>query len=200
MKTFITLEQLRLDSFKLGEQIIKDEFKPDYLIGLWRGCSIIALNAHELLKYCYKEHKIDLIEHDIDNIAIRTSRYIDPNTTLSKVQVHNLGYLVERLTPDSKVIIIDDVYDTGLSIKAVIDELSLKLRCNMPKDIRVATVDYKPEKNKTNRVPDYYVNKREATEWLVYPHELEGLTLQEISDNFSPEIAEIVESCLNSRK
>lgn len=183
MKHFTTPDQLQLDSFKLGQQIIKDGFKPDYLVALWRGGSAIGCYVHELLKYVYG---------NVDHIAIRTSRYVGQDT-LSHVQVHNLGYLVERLTSDSKVIIIDDVYDTGLSIKAVIDTLSERLGDKMPVDIRVATVDFKPTRNKTDRIPNYFVN--ESNEWLVYPHELEGLTIQEINDNMSPEIALIVNSC-----
>ena len=183
MKHFTTPDQLRLDSFKLGEQIIKDGFKPDHLVALWRGGAGIGTYCHELLMYVYG---------NVDHIAIRTSRYVGQDT-LPKVQVHNLGYLVERLNADSRVVIIDDVYDTGLSIEAVLDALSEKLGDKMPRNIRVATIDFKPTRNKTNRVPDYYVNI--SDEWLVYPHELEGLTIQEIHDHMSPEIAEIVKSC-----
>ena len=39
----------------------------------------------------------------------------------------------------------------------------------------------KPNKNKTNRVPDYYLH--ETDKWLVFPHELDGLTLDEIKDH-----------------
>lgn len=184
-KHFTTPDQLRLDSIKLGEKIIKDGFKPDYLVALFRGGKTPGVYVHELLKYVYQDN--------VDHIAIRTSRYINPTTTLAAVQVHNLGYLVERLKADSKVIIIDDIYDSGLSIKAVIDTLSERLGDNMPKDVRVATIDYKPQNNKTNRVPDYYVNTTSA--WMVYSHELEGLSIEEIRENMSPEIAEIVQSC-----
>jgi uncharacterized protein len=84
-------------------------------------------------------------------------------------------------------------YDSGLSIKAIIDSLTDKLESDTPKDIRVATIDYKPQNNKTDRIPDYYVNI--TSSWLVYPHELEGLSIKEIADNMSPEVANIVESC-----
>lgn len=183
MKHFTTPNQLQLDSIKLGEKIIKDNFKPDYLVALWRGGATIGCYVHELLKYVY---------NNIDHIAIRTSRY-EGQEALYKVQVHNLGYLCERLKADSKVIIVDDVYDTGLSIQAVFESLKEKLGDNMPADIRVATIDYKPTRNRTDRIPDYYVNL--SNEWLVYPHELEGLTVQEIHDFISPEISEIVASC-----
>ncbi len=182
MKHFTTPNKLQLDSIRLGEKIIKDNFKPDYLVALWRGGATIGCYVHELLKYVYG---------NVDHIAIRTSRYTGQDT--HEVQVHNLGYLCERVNVNSKIILIDDVYDTGLSIQAVFNALKERLGDRMPIDIRVATVDYKPTRNKTTKIPDYYVNI--SNEWLVYPHELEGLTIQEISDHISPEIAEIVESC-----
>ena len=67
---------------------------------------------------------------------------------------------------------MDDIFDTGHSIAAVFDALKGKLGENMPKDIRVATIYYKPTRNKTDRVPDYYLY--ETDQWVVFPHELEG--------------------------
>lgn len=189
-KHFTSPDQSRLDSIKLGEKIVKDGFKPDFMVAIWRYGAVVGVYVHELLKYVYQA--------PVDHIAIRTSRYINPTTTLPAVQVHNLGYLVERLKSTSKVLLVDDVYDSGLSIKAVFDALKEKLGSDMPIDIRVATVDYKPQNNKTDRIPDYYVNI--TSSWLVFPHELEGLPIQEISDNMSPDIADIVKSCLESQK
>ena len=37
---------------------------------------------------------------------------------------------------------------------------------------------YKPKNNKTDIVPDYFVH--ESEEWLVFPHEISGLTSDEI--------------------
>jgi hypothetical protein len=50
---------------------------------------------------------------------------------------------------------------------------------------------YKPSRNETDRVPDYYV--RETAEWLVFPHELDSLTPEELRGT-RPVIASIVES------
>ena len=48
----------------------------------------------------------------------------------------------------------------------------------MPKNIRIACPYYKPQNNKTDIVPDYFVH--ESAEWLVFPHEISGLTPDEI--------------------
>ena len=55
------------------------------------------------------------------------------------------------------------------------------VRAEDPKDIRVATAWFKPKYNLTDIVPDYYIN--DTDQWLVFPHELEGLTREEIFTN-----------------
>ena len=67
--------------------------------------------------------------------------------------------------------------------KAIIEALTAKMRRNLPKDIRVATAWFKPKYNLTDIIPDYYIHKTD--QWLVFPHELEGLTREEIFKNKS---------------
>ena len=71
----------------------------------------------------------------------------------------------------------------------IIDELKSRCRRNLPDDLRVATVWYKPTKSETGRVPDFYIH--ETDQWLVFPHELQGLTIDEVQAG-KPEIADIV--------
>ena len=75
--------------------------------------------------------------------------------------------------------IVDDVFDTGRSILAVLERISGLSRRNAPEIIRVATVYYKPNKRKVDLVPDYYIHATD--DCLVFPHELEVLTREEVS-------------------
>ena len=74
--------------------------------------------------------------------------------------------------------IIDDIFDSGRSVDAIIKTLREKCRRNTPDDIKVATVYYKPNRNATSRVPDFYLH--ETDEWTVFPHEMDGLSVEEI--------------------
>ena len=47
--------------------------------------------------------------------------------------------------------------------------------------MRVATAYFKPDKNKTKLTPDFYAHR--TNEWLVFPHEMDGLSRQEIAEN-----------------
>ncbi|MDH3713175.1 MAG: phosphoribosyltransferase domain-containing protein, partial [Gammaproteobacteria bacterium] len=73
----------------------------------------------------------------------------------------------------------DDVYSSGLSVKAVIERLSQRTKRNMPHDVRVAVPWYKPTNNRTGREPDYFVHTTDK--WLVLPYELNGLSPAEIA-------------------
>ena len=187
MKRFVSPDELRKDSYKLGAQVIESKFRPDFMVALWRGGSTIGICIHELLKYC---------GIPTDHIAIRTSRFSGIDRGSEEVAVHNLGYLIERLNKDSKVLLVDDVFDSGLSIAAVLSALKEKLGDNVPSDIRIATVFYKPQNNKTTLTPHYFVH--DSKEWIVFPHELEALTLPEIRHVFGAEIAETVEQAVKS--
>ena len=179
-KHYITAEDLLRDSFALGLQVIESGFHPDFIVAVWRGGTPVGIAVQELLKYA---------GFDSDHIAIRTSYYQGIDKTHSQVQVHNLGYLLENLEHHHSLLIVDDVFDRGRSIEAIIGELQRLTRRNLPHDIRIATVWFKPERNVTELTPDYYVHKTD--QWLVFPHELEGLSDAEVADA-KPGIADLV--------
>lgn len=185
-KLFISPESLRLDSYKLAAQVARD-FNPDFIVAIWRGGAPIGCHVHEFLK------RVGLRP---DHISIRTSRYtgIDKtNPAEPWVHVYNLSYLLERLKKNSKVLLIDDVHDTGLSIKAIKEALQEYLKSEYPTDIRVATVYFKPSRNKTNsQGPEYYIHTTD--QWLVFPHELEELSEKEILEHYGQEIWDLINS------
>jgi hypothetical protein len=71
----------------------------------------------------------------------------------------------------------------------VIETLSRKTRRNLPKDIRIATVWYRPT-DRTIRPPDYFVH--ETNDWLILPYELSGLSIKELHTH-KPELASIID-------
>ena len=179
-KHYIQADQLLKDSYNLAWKIYEQGFKPDFIIGIWRGGAPVGIAVQEFLDY---------LGVPSDNIAIRTSYYSGINSTRDTVQVYGLNYVVKQLKLNDSLLIVDDVYDSGMSIKKVIEELQEACKENMP-EIQVATPYFKPKNNKTDRVPDYYIH--ETDQWLVFPHELQGLTLEEIKTN-KPELDSLIE-------
>lgn len=171
-KQYISAQQLLEDAFELGSQIISSGFVPNFIIGVWRGGTPVGIAVQELLDY---------FGIKTDHIAIRTSYYTGINQHASRVRVHGLNYVVKNVNHHDGLLIVDDVYDSGLSIEAIIVQLERSCRRNMPADVRIATAYFKPNNNRTDRVPDYYVHKTDS--WLVFPHELRGLSIEEIKEN-----------------
>ena len=171
-KTYLSAQQLLEDSFKLGAQILADGFKPTIITAIWRGGTPMGIAVQELL-----EHQGVKTDH----IAIRTSSYSGIDGRSSEIRIHGMNYLIKTVTQEDKLLIVDDVFDTGHTINAVIEHLKEKARLNTPGDIRVAVPYYKPTRNQTDREPDYYLHATE--DWLKYPHSLEGLSSEEIAEN-----------------
>jgi len=179
-KQFITAQELLEDSFRLGLKVLESGFKPDFIVGVWRGGTPVGIAVQEILEYNGIAS---------DHIAIRTSSYEGIEQRGKRIRVHGLNYIVKNAEAAHCLLIVDDVYDTGLSIKAIIDSLNRLSRRNAPQDIRVATVFFKPGNNRTERRPEYSVH--ETDKWLVFPHELNGLSPEEIA-RCKPEIARLL--------
>ena len=103
--------------------------------------------------------------------------------------MHGLNYIIKKICREDRVLIVDDVFDTGNTIKAVVDEITTRARGNTPDEIRVAVPWFKPTRNETDMKPDFFL--RETSEWLVFPHELDALTPEEMLE-VRPRLHEIV--------
>lgn len=184
-KTYVAADDLLRDSFRLAANIAESGFEPDFLVGLWRGGSAVGIAVQEGL---------DFLGIPTDHIAIRTSyrgapTYDEMVSKAKSIRVHGQQYLVDNVCSHHKMLIVDDVYGTGSSARAVVDRLAKDTRRNLPHDIRVATVWYRPTE-RTIREPDYYIHK--TSDWLVLPYELSGLSLEELRRN-RPELASIAD-------
>ncbi|MBT8144488.1 MAG: hypoxanthine phosphoribosyltransferase [Gammaproteobacteria bacterium] len=185
-RAFVGADELLLDSFRLATTIADSDFRPDFLVGLWRGGSAVGIAVQEGLDY---------LDIATDHIPIRTSyagrsAYSERLAGRRHIRVHGLDYLLERVASGHSMLIVDDVYSTGHSVQAVIEELERKSRRNLPRDIRIASVWFRPN-SKTVREPDFYVHKTDR--WLVLPYELSDLTPEEIRAS-KPELAPILDS------
>ena len=170
-KIYIRSQELLEDSFRLAARIYASGFRPHFIVGIWRGGSPVGIAVQEYFEFRGVE---------TDHIAIRTSSYTGIGEQSDTIRVHGLHYIIENVNADNSLLIVDDVFDSGRSIRAVLDELSEKTRRNMPNDLKIACPWYKPENSKVDIVPDYYIH--ETDKWLVFPHELAGLTIEEIRE------------------
>ena len=179
-KLYIRSEDLLKDSFQLAWNVYESGYKPNYIVGVWRGGAPIGIAVQEFLS---------VLGIKSDHVAIRTSYYTGINAKKDSVQVYGLNYVIRKLESEDRLLIVDDVHDTGNSISQIITDLKKACKKNTP-EIRIATPYYKPNKNESEHKPDYYLH--ETDQWLVFPHELDGLSFEEIQKN-KPELKDLID-------
>ncbi len=177
-KIFLDEETLILDSFRLGVQIFESGFRPTFIVGLWRGGSSVGIYVQECLQ---------TLGVETNHISLRTSYRGQPYyhemvaSAETEIRVHGTQYLLESLNADDSLLLVDDVFSTGKNIDAVIKRLGLHLKRNMPKQVRVATLWQRTSFRETALKPDFFQNQTD--DWLVFPYEISGLTLEEIKEH-----------------
>ena len=183
-KAYISAQALLEDSYRLAAKVLNSGFRPSFIIAIWRGGAPIGIAVQEFLDY-----------HGIvcDHIAIRTASYHGIDDQANVVKVFGLNYLVKNCEYEDRLLIVDDVFDTGRTMEAVIKEFRMRARLNTPHDIRVAVPYYKPDRNQTGYVPDYYIHETDV--WLKFPHSLEGLSQEEMALH-RPDLYEIIKDHL----
>lgn len=187
-KQFISEQQLINDSFRLGVQIYNSGFRPTFVVGLWRGGSSVGIYVQECLQY---------LGIETNHIAVRTSytgvesyqrMVADPDRN---IRVHGTQYLLEALNADDRLLLVDDVWGSGSTLRVVIRRLRSRLKRNMPSDVRRATVWSKADTADNTDAPDYCVHQ--TSDWLVLPYELTGLTDTELAEH-KPQALELIKA------
>ena len=163
-----------LDGFRLGRQIFESGFRPTFILGLWRGGSVVGIVVQECLA---------TLGVETDHFALRTSyegpeEYFRSMRDRRSVRVHGTQYLTDNVNHDDRLLIVDDVFASGRHTRAVVDLLRARLKRNMPSEVRVAATWYRPSDQQPN-APDYFVHQTD--EWIVLPWEMKGLTAGEIA-------------------
>ena len=173
-KRFIGEQELLEDSYRLAVQIYQSGFRPDFIVGVWRGGSTVGIYVQECLQYLGVE---------TDHIAIRTSYrgrddYFKQLQQGNEMRAHGLQYLFENLNADDALLIVDDVYSTGRNTHAVVERLLQKAKRNMAKDVRIAAPYYRAGASNLHPAPDYFL--QQSSDWLVLPYELTGISRAEL--------------------
>ena len=163
-KIYISANEYLRDSFRLARKILDSGWLPDDLIALWRGGAPVGVSVHEFLHYhgLRPRHRV-----------LKCQSYTGIKERQQQVVFENADEIFRSILPGSRVLVIDDIFDTGNTARAVLDRLA-----PFHADVRLATVYWKPNANLTAFKPDYHV--RTTDEWIVFPHELDGLTADEV--------------------
>ena len=131
---------------ELADKIKRNGFRPEIIVGVARGGWIPARILSDLLCNTYVA-------------SMKVEFYKDVAETGKKPVI---SQQVSASVQGKRVLVVDDVADTGQSLAAVRRDL-LERKAS---EVKIATLHYKP---KSILRPDFYV--RETSAWIVYPHE-----------------------------
>lgn len=165
-KHYLSADEYLRDTWRLAAEVKRSGWKPDILIALWRGGAPVGVAMHEFFK---------ATGWPIQHIPLKCASYTGIGTNEGKVVFTHGDIVFGMLRKGDKVLVVDDVFDTGKTAAAVKAELESK-----GVEMKMACVYWKPQKNITDMKPDYFV-KDVGLDWIVFPHEIEGLTKEEIA-------------------
>ena len=176
-KHYLSANDYQRDIWRLAAQIRKSEWKPDFLVGLWRGGAPVAIGVHEYFK---------VTGWEIKHIPLKCASYTGIGENAGKVIFTHGDMIFNMFRKGDRVLFIDDVFDTGKTAAAVRDEIA-----KVGAEMRLACVYWKPGKNITDMKPDYFTRDI-SNDWIVFPHEIEGLSPDEIAIK-DPLLAELIQ-------
>ena len=190
MKEFLQFEQVRNNALNLCHKIYREDgFVPDVIYASLRGGAYMANVISEYYKIALKDQKPVLFA------AVVARSYSDVNQQ-SQVRIDGWTYSPDYLRQGDKIMIVDDICDSGKTMKYLVNVL---LEKGVPrKNIKVVVHDYKFFGYRENLIePDYFcrkivVNSPDENRWINYmSHELVGLTPEELEQNYYKPYPEI---------
>jgi len=178
-KEFVPYDTIRNNAMKLAYRIYKDGFIPDIIYVSLRGGAYMGNVISEYFKFISSEEK------PVFYAAVVARSYTDISTQ-EAIKIDGWTYSPELLRGGDKVLLVDDVYDSGRTINYL---TQVFMRRGLPRDhIKIAVHDYKVREYLPDAQPihpDYWCRKIEVKTvedetWIHYmSHELVGLTAEE---------------------
>jgi hypoxanthine phosphoribosyltransferase len=183
-KEFLQFDEVRDNALKLAYRIYSEGFIPDVIYVSLRGGAYLGNVISEYFKIIQEGKR------PVYYAAVVARSYVDVAKS-DQIRIDGWTYSPEHLRVGDKVLLIDDIFDTGKTINYL---AQIILDKGIPrKDLKIAVHDYKYFSDKEKQLPfqpDYYARKIDTTvssesSWIHYmSHELVGLTQEELEENY----------------
>ncbi|VVB91778.1 Xanthine phosphoribosyltransferase [uncultured archaeon] len=131
----------------LANKIKRSGFRPDMVIGVARGGFVPARIVCDIL-----------LQKDLTSIRVEHWG-IASNLGKAKIK-YSLPEEVD--IAGKRILIVDDVADTGGTYAAILDYMKGKA----PAEIKTASLHYK---TCSSFIPDYWGEKQDSWQWIIYP-------------------------------
>ena len=128
-KIFLSADQQLRDSFRMARAIYDSGWHPDFLVGLWRGGTPIAIAIHEY----FVVKGVRLL-----HMPVKCSSYTGSKQT-HELQIDFPENFMDNIHEGSKVLIVDDTFDSGLTTAKLKEIIAAR-----GADVRIAVLIWKP--------------------------------------------------------
>lgn len=193
MKEFIPYDEIRNNAIRLAHEIHAAEFVPDIIYVSLRGGAYMGNVISEYFKFVRRGQR------PVFYAAVVARSYTDIHSR-ERVSVDGWTYSPEHLRSGDRVLVIDDIFDTGRTVNHL---AAIILEKGIPRaDLKVAVHDYKIRQYADEHLPiqpDFWCRKHEIKtpaedQWIHYlSHEMVGLVPDEIDAYYKdPEVRSIL--------
>ncbi|MDR2185997.1 MAG: phosphoribosyltransferase [Treponema sp.] len=179
-KEFLPYDVVRNNALKMAHRIYHDGFVPDVIYVSLRGGAYLGNVISEYFKIVRREGRPVYY-------AAAVARSYTGVRAAEQIKVEGWTYAPEHLRIGDKVLLVDDIFDTGKTINHL---TGIILEKGIPRgDIKIAVHDYKFFYDKASQLPvqpDYWCRKHDLSvndedTWIHYmSHELVGLSPEEL--------------------
>jgi hypoxanthine phosphoribosyltransferase len=183
-KEFLPYDAVRNNALKLAHRIYHDGFIPDVIYVSLRGGAYLGNVISEYFKIVRTSGR------PVYYAAVVARSYTDVREA-GKIKVEGWTYAPEHLRVGDKVLLVDDIFDSGQTVNHL---GQIILEKGIPReDLKVAVHDYKYFFDKPDQLPiqpDYWCRKHELSvhaedRWIHYmSHELVGLSREELEEYY----------------
>ncbi len=160
-------------SFSLGRRLFESGIRPKHTVSVWRGGTPVGLGVDAF----FRSRGVFM-----NHTTIATESYTGIGQQGSVV-VKGLEHVIDVVCREDDLLILDDVYESGRTIEAIVETLRRRARANCPERIVVGTLHHKPEKQKYHGIPLVAVEELPGEVWIDYPHELADLVQDDHPDD-----------------
>jgi hypothetical protein len=184
-KEFVPYDVIRNNAIKLAYRIYSEGFVPDVIYVSLRGGAYMGNVLSEYFKIVRKESA-----RPVFYAAVVARSYTGINQR-GGIRIDGWTYSPEYLRAGDKVLIVDDIFDSGRTVNHLAEVV---LEKGLPRqDVRIAVHDYKVCEYRSEQLPiapDYWCRKRVIKDpadevWIHYmSHELVGLTDSELEEHY----------------
>jgi uncharacterized protein len=183
-KEFLPYDVVRDNAIKMAHRIHKEGFVPDVIYVSLRGGAYMGNVISEYFKIVRQDSR------PVFYAAVVARSYAGVSQR-EQVRVDGWTYSPEYLRAGDRVLLVDDIFDTGRTVNHLVEVILSK---GLPrKDVKVAVHDYKVVEYRSETLPiqpDYWCRKhvipdQEHEIWIHYmSHELVGLSDGELEAHY----------------